>query len=128
MRHNFTDTPWKDHKIISLDLSDGSEKGQGQCYLNIELLRDPNFVREINEKWVDFSHSKTNFSSVSEWWDRAIEMVKNIAIIFSINKKQVQSELDIFFTKIKIKTGGFIRPGPFRANCEGASLYINPNL
>ena len=25
LRHNFTDTPWKDHKIISLDLSDVSE-------------------------------------------------------------------------------------------------------
>ena len=56
-------------------------------------------MREINEKWVDFSHLKTNFSSVSAWWDRAKEMVKNIAIIFSIHKKQVQSELDIFLQK-----------------------------
>ena len=30
LRHNFTDTPWKDHKIISLDLSDVSAKGPGQ--------------------------------------------------------------------------------------------------
>ena len=56
-------------------------------------------MREIHEKWVDFSHLKINFSSVSEWWDREKEMVKNIAIIFSIHKKQVQSELDIFLQK-----------------------------
>ena len=56
-------------------------------------------MREISEKWVDFSHLKTNFSSVSEWWDRAKEMVKNIAMIFSVHKKQVQSELDIFLQK-----------------------------
>ena len=99
LRHNFTETSWKDHKIISVDLSDTSEKGLGQWVLNIELLRDPNFVREINEEGANFSHSKKNFSSVSEWWDRAKEMVKNIAIIFSVHKKQVQSELENFYKK-----------------------------
>ena len=91
-----------------LDLSDGSEKGLGQWYLNIELLRDPNFVREINEKWVGFSQLKTNFSSVSKWWDRAKEMVKNIAITFSIHKKQVQSELDIFLQKESSRLEGLL--------------------
>ena len=45
---------------------------------------------------------KNKFFSVSEWRDRAKEMAKNIAIIFSVrnkNKKQVLSELHIFYTK-----------------------------
>ena len=102
MRHNFTDTSWKDHRIISVDLCDASEKGRGQWYLNIELLRDPNSVREINEQWVDFSHLKPNFSSISEWWDRAKEMVKDVAIIFSIHKSKSNLNLTFFLQKERL--------------------------
>ena len=93
-RHVFIDTPWKDHKIIALDINEPYERGPGQWALNNELLKDANFLREIEEQWLYFRQAKRKFSSILEWWDRAKELVKTIAIMFSIQKKRVSSELE----------------------------------
>ena len=42
MRQGFIDTPWKDHKIISVEMNETSERGPGQRALNTDLLKDQN--------------------------------------------------------------------------------------
>ena len=43
MRQGFIDTPWRDHKIITVEMNETSERGPGQWALNTDLLKDPKF-------------------------------------------------------------------------------------
>ena len=82
------------HKVVQVDISDLTERGPGQWAANTDLLKDPSFLHEIGTQWAIFSETKSEFPTVLEWWDRAKAMVKTIALIFSINKKQVQTDLE----------------------------------
>ena len=94
LRHSFIETPWNDHKVVQVDISDLTERGPGQWALNTDLLKDPSFFHEIGTQWAIFSKTKSEFRRVLEWWDRAKAVVKTIALIFSIHKKQVQTDLE----------------------------------
>ena len=94
LRHNFIETPWNDHKVVQVDVSDSTEKELGQWALNTDLLKDSSFVREIGTQWAIFAKIKSEFPTVFEWWDRAKATIKTIALIFSIHKKQIQTDLE----------------------------------
>ena len=94
LKQNFKETPWDDHKIVVVELSQSIERGPGQWALNTDLLRDTNFLTEVEKQWSRFSELKNDFTSKVEWWDRAKAMVKTIAMIFSIHEKQIETELE----------------------------------
>ena len=45
MRQGFIDTPWRDHKIITVEMNETSEKGPGQWALNTDLLKGSKILR-----------------------------------------------------------------------------------
>ena len=45
-------------------------------------------------QWAIFAKTNSEFVTVLVWWDRAKAMVKTIALIFSIYKKQIQTDLE----------------------------------
>ena len=57
---------------------------------------------EVEKQWSRFSELKNYFTSKVEWWDRAKAMVKTIKMIFSIHKKQIETELEKTLEKEKI--------------------------
>ena len=61
MRQGFIATPWRDHKIVSVEMNEASEKGPGQCALNTDLLKDPKFLEEVEDQWKYFSQAKDKF-------------------------------------------------------------------
>ena len=63
MREGFIDTPWRDHKIITVETNETSERVPGQWALNTDLLRDPKFLEEIEDQWTYFAQAKDKFSS-----------------------------------------------------------------
>ena len=71
MRQGFIDTPCRDHKIISVEMNETSERGSGQWALNTDLLKDPKFLKEGEDQWKYFAQAKDKFSSKPVWWDRA---------------------------------------------------------
>ena len=77
-----------------VELSQSIDRGQGQWALNTDLLRNTNFLTEVEKQWSRLSELKNDFTSKVEWWDRAKAMVKTISMIFSIHKKQIKTELD----------------------------------
>ena len=97
--HNFIETPWNDHKVVQIEVGDSTERGPGQWALNTDLLKDPSFLHEIRTQWVIFAKTKSEFLTVLEWWDRAKAMIKTIALIFSIHKKQMQTDLEQILQK-----------------------------
>ena len=76
-----------------VELSQSIDRGPGQWALNTDLL-DINFLTEVEKQWSRFSELKNDFTSKVEWWDRAKAIVKTIAMIFSIYKKQIETELE----------------------------------
>ena len=94
MRQGFIDTPWRDHKIITVEMNQTSERGPGQWALNTCLLKDPKFLEEVEDQWKYFAQAKDKFSSKLVWWDRAKAMAKTITVIYFIHKKQIESDLE----------------------------------
>ena len=93
LRHNFIETPWNDNKVVQVEVSDSTERGLGQWALNTDLLKDPFFfVKSEHTQWAIFAKTKSEFPTVLEWWDRAKAMIKTIVLIFSIHKKQIQTD------------------------------------
>ena len=90
MRQGVIDTPWRDHKIISVEMNETSERGPGQWALNTDLLKDRKFLEEAEDQWKYFAQVKDKFSSKLVRWDRAKAMVKTIAMIHFIHKKQIE--------------------------------------
>ena len=94
LRHNFIETPWNDHKVVQVKVSDSTAREPGQWALNTDLLKDPSFLCEIRKQWTIFAKTKSEFLTVLEWWNRAKAMIKTTALIFSIHKKQIQTDLE----------------------------------
>ena len=63
MRQGFFDTPWRDHKIITVVMNETSERGPGQWALNANLLKDPKFLEEVEDQWKYFAQAKDKFFS-----------------------------------------------------------------
>ena len=61
MRQSFIDTPWRDHKIISVEMNETSEMGPGQWALSTDLLKDPKFLEKVEDQWKYLPRPKTNF-------------------------------------------------------------------
>ena len=59
-----------------MELSQSVDRGPGQWALNTDLLRDTNFLTEVEKQWSRFSELKNYFTSKVEWRDRAKAMVK----------------------------------------------------
>ena len=76
MRQGFIDTPWSDHRIITVEMNETSERGPGQWALNTNLSNDPKFLEEVKDQWKYFAHAKDKFSSKLVWWDRATPWLK----------------------------------------------------
>ena len=103
MKQGFIDTPWRDHKIITVEMNETSERGPGQWALNTDLLKDPKFLEEVEDQWKYFAQAKDKFSSKLVWWDRAKAMVKTIAMIYSIHKKQIESDLEKLLSNERLR-------------------------
>ena len=76
--------------------------GPGQWALNTDLLKDPKFL-EVEDQWKYFTQAKDKFSSKLVWWDRAKAMVKTIAMIYSIHKKQIESDLEKLLSNERLR-------------------------
>ena len=64
LRHNFMETPWNDHKVVQVGVSDSTERGPGQWALNTDLLKDSSFLRTQR---AIFAKTKSEFLTVLEW-------------------------------------------------------------
>ena len=53
LKQSFKETPWDDHKIVSVELCQSIDRGPGQWALITDLLRDPNFPTEVKNNGVN---------------------------------------------------------------------------
>ena len=114
LRHNFIETPWNDHKVVQVEVSDSTERVPRQWALNTDLLKDPSFCHEIGTQWATFAKTKSESPTVLEWWDRAKAMIKTIALIFSIHKKADTNGFGASSAKRERKIGDFTRSVLYR--------------
>ena len=96
MRQDFIDTPWRDHKIISVEMNETSERGPGQWALKTDLLKDPKFLEEVEDQWKYFAQVKDKFSSKLVWWDREKPWLNNCYDLLHPQKNKQNQTLKNF--------------------------------
>ena len=84
-------------------MNETSERGPGQWALNTYLLKDPKFLEEVEDQSKYFAQAKDKYISKLVWWDRAKSMVKTIAMIYSIHKKQIESDLEKLLSNERLR-------------------------
>ena len=86
--------PFCDHSVVSVDVSvpDTIQRGPGRWKLNVSLLRDEDFVDEVEALWLSWRMHKGLYSSLQKWWDAGKEKIKGLAVRFSSYKKKVSLE------------------------------------
>ena len=58
---NFYKTPWDDHKIYKINIFDNIDTGPGKWALNVNLLKDPTFMKTFEKEWIEFRKIKNEF-------------------------------------------------------------------
>ena len=82
--------PHSDHSAIELTLktSQGSKRGKGTWKLNQQILDDPSFQRDIKEFHRFWKGKQQEFESMQDWWDRAKNHYKAIAITHAVRRSR----------------------------------------
>ena len=60
---NFYKTPWDDHKIYKINIFDNIDIGPGQWALNVNLLKDPTFMKTIEKNGSSLEKSKMSLGA-----------------------------------------------------------------
>ena len=98
---NFYKTPWDDHKIYKMNISDNIDIGPGQWALNINLLKDPTFMKTLEKEWIEFRKIKNEFGSIKGWWDAVKCYIRTIAISYAQQKARIKRD---FITNVENQT------------------------
>ena len=80
-----------DHDCISLTFDlEKVKRGPGYWHFNNELLNDAVFQAEIEEFWADWKQKFQEFPDPLQWWDKAKQNFKSIAIRRAKIRRKVQ--------------------------------------
>lgn len=77
---------------LEVSIPDVIQRGPGRFLLNVSLLSDGSFLREIRSFWASWRLQKPLFTCLQKWWDAGKEKIKGLAISFSSAKKKSCSE------------------------------------
>lgn len=83
--------PYSDHSLVEISVTPNrGSRGKGFWKLNVSLLKDKSFQREIHAFHQFWRGEKDNFPSTSEWWDAAKYHYKGIAVKHAVRKSRAR--------------------------------------
>ena len=84
---------WSDHETVIMEFSlpGQTQRGPGYWKLNTTLLKDQDYLNLVKDFWEGWRLKKSEFSSISQWWDFGKRRIQQISIWFSIEKKKLQN-------------------------------------
>ena len=65
------------HAVLVERKNQQLKRGKGYWILNSVLLKDDNYIKEIEKLWNDWRSQKHCFSSVSQWWEKGKKHVRD---------------------------------------------------
>ena len=65
------------HSVLVERKNQQLKRGKGYWILNSVLLKDDNYIKEIEKLWNDWRSQKHCFSFVSQWWEKGKKHVRN---------------------------------------------------
>lgn len=99
--------PHSDHSVVEIVTTptQTQTRGKGTWKLNVSILKDRVFQREIRAFYTYWVRKKDNFESIVDWWDEAKCRFKQIAIGHSVrkarNRRQNEANLQQELTTMK---------------------------
>ena len=76
--------PYSDHSAVLFECPIPSPlpRGPGRWKLNVSILKDSNYIKEVKRFWCYWRFRKASFPSLQIWWDRGKELLKALSIRF----------------------------------------------
>ena len=95
VRHcSITQCPLSDHDAVKVcfKLPASFPTGRGFWKLNVEVLKEVNFQRELRQCYEGWCSLKPAFSSLIEWWDEIKSRIKQFCIKYCVARARRQRE------------------------------------
>ena len=85
--------PYSDHCAVLLRVTapDVVPQGPGVWKLNISILEDEEYVRQVGEFWSNWRGRKSQFPSLGKWWEEGKSRVKGLSIRYCCSKSSASS-------------------------------------
>ena len=79
--------------------------------LNVSLLRDEDFIDEVQALWLFWRMQKDLFPSLQKWWDAGKEKIKGLAVRFSSYRKKTSLQARSLLSNLASHLKGKIDSG-----------------
>ena len=85
--------PYSDHCAVLLRVTvpDVVPPGPGLWKLNISILEDEEYVRQVGEFWSNWRSRKCQFPSLGKWWEEGKSRIKGLSIRYCCSKSSASS-------------------------------------
>ena len=85
--------PYSDHCAVSLRVTvpDVVPPGPGLWKLNISILDDEEYVRQVGEFWSNWRGRRSQFPSLDKWWEEGKSRIKGLSIRYCCSKSSASS-------------------------------------
>ena len=86
---------YSDHDFIGIVINtDTSERGPGLWMFNASLLNDSNYIALIEQFWPQWSMTKINYTTISDWWELTKVKIKALTIVYSKSLKKTKIDIN----------------------------------
>jgi len=86
---------YSDHDFIGIVINtDTSERGPGLWMFNASLLNDSNYIALIEQFWPQWSMTKINYTTISDWWELTKVKIKALTIEYSKSLKKTKIDIN----------------------------------
>ena len=85
--------PYSDHCAVLLRVTvpDVVPPGPGLWKLNISILEEEEYVRQVGESWSNWRGRKSQFPSLGKWWEEGKSRIKGLSIRYCCSKSSASS-------------------------------------
>lgn len=85
--------PYSDHCAVLLRVTvpDVVPPGPGLWKLNISILEEEEYVRQVGEFWSNWRGRKSQFPSLGKWWEEGKSRIKGLSIRYCCSKSSASS-------------------------------------
>ena len=85
--------PYSDHRAVLLRVTvpDVVPPGPGLWKLNISVLEDEDYVRQVGEFWSNWRGQRSRFPSLGKWWEEGKSRIKGLSVRYCCSKSSASS-------------------------------------
>ena len=83
---------WSDHEamVMKFSVPDQNQRGPGYWKLNTSVLKEPEYLNLIKTFWTEWKTQKSEYSSISQWWDFGKRRIQQISVWYAIDQNKLR--------------------------------------